>query len=95
VKLSQLFGVRKAFDTMLARGAFIKVGEDLYRGSQMVQIRASVETLLRERQRMTASQFRDLLGTSRKYAVPLLEWLDSHAVTVRDGDYRTLRRRSA
>ncbi|MGA8475038.1 MAG: selenocysteine-specific translation elongation factor [Candidatus Cybelea sp.] len=95
VKLSQLFGVSKAFDTMLARGAFVKVGEDLYRGSQIVQIRASVETLLQEGQRMTASQFRDLLGTSRKYAVPLLEWLDSHAVTVRDGDYRTLRRRSA
>jgi selenocysteine-specific elongation factor len=94
VKLSQLFGVPKAFDTMLARGALVKVGGDLYRGSQMLAIRARVETLLGERQRMTASQFRDLLGTSRKYAVPLLEWLDSHAVTVRDGDYRMLRRGS-
>jgi len=92
VKLSQLVGISKAFDTMLARGALVKVGADLYRGSQIADIRACVEKHLRERRQMTAAEFRDILGTSRKYAVPLLEWLDSHAVTVRNGDYRTLRK---
>ncbi len=92
VKLSQLFGVPKAFDTMLARGALVKVGGDLYRGAQIAQIRSRVEEHLRERPGMTAAEFRDILGTSRKYAVPLLEWLDAHAVTVRNGDYRTLRK---
>ncbi len=87
-------GRRRAFDTMLARGALVKVGDDLYRGSQVAQIRARVASLLRERGRMTAAEFRDLLGTSRKYAVPMLEWLDAHGVTIRDGDYRTLRGRS-
>ncbi len=42
---------------------------------------------------MTAAEFRDLIGTSRKYAVPLLEWLDARGVTLRNGDYRTLRKR--
>ena len=92
VKLSQLLGISKSFDTMLARGALVKVGADLYRGSQIAGIRARVEKHLRERGQMTAAEFRDILGTSRKYAVPLLEWLDSHAVTVRNGDYRTLRK---
>jgi selenocysteine-specific elongation factor len=41
---------------------------------------------------MTAAEFRDILGTSRKYAVPLLEWLDVHGVTIRNGDFRTLRK---
>jgi selenocysteine-specific elongation factor len=50
---------------------------------------------LREHGRMTAAEFRDLLGTTRKYAVPLLEWLDAHAVTIRNGDYRTLRKRAS
>ncbi len=95
VKLSQLPGIAKAFDTMLAQGAFVKVGDDLYRGSQVAQIRARVEAHLRERERMTAAQFRDMLGASRKYAVPLLEWLDTHGVTIRDGDYRTLRKKEA
>jgi selenocysteine-specific elongation factor len=92
VRLSQLFGVPKVFDTMLARGALVKIGTDLYRGTQIAEIRARVEEHLRERRSMTAAEFRDILGTSRKYAVPLLEWLDSHAVTVRNGDYRTLRK---
>lgn len=94
VKLAHVAGVSKAFDTMLSRGALVKVGDNLYRGSQIAQIRSLVEEHLRETQRMAAADFRDLLGTSRKYAVPLLEWLDAHAVTIRSGDYRTLRKRS-
>lgn len=92
VKLSHLAGLAKAFDTLLAQGALVKVGDDLYRGSQITRIRERVETHFRSNDSMTAAQFRDLLGTSRKYAMPMLEWLDSHGVTVRDGDYRRLRR---
>ncbi|HEY1867918.1 MAG TPA: selenocysteine-specific translation elongation factor [Candidatus Cybelea sp.] len=95
VKLSHLPGLSKAFDTMLAEGAFIKVGDDLYRGAQIAEIRARLEAHFGRHDRMTAAQFRDLLGTSRKYAVPLLEWLDSHGITVRDGDFRRLRKKSA
>jgi selenocysteine-specific elongation factor len=91
VKLSHLSGLSKAFDTMLARGELVKVGDDLYRGAQIAQIRERIVTHFRDHERMTAAEFRDLLGTSRKYAVPLLEWLDSHEVTIRNGDYRTLR----
>jgi selenocysteine-specific elongation factor len=94
VKRSDVTGAGKAFETMLARGALVKVGDDLYRSSQITQIVARVESHLRERVRMTAAEFRDLLGTSRKYAVPLLEWLDTHGVTIRSGDYRMLRKKS-
>jgi selenocysteine-specific elongation factor len=92
VKLAHLSGISKAFETMLAGEGLVKVGEDLYRGSQIGSVRARVEAHLNENGRMTAADFRDLLGTSRKYAVPLLEWLDSHGVTIRNGDYRTLRK---
>jgi selenocysteine-specific elongation factor len=92
VKLAHLRGISRAFDTMLTRGALVKVGQDLYRGSQIAGVRARVDAHLNEKGRMTAAEFRDLLGTSRKYAVPLLEWLDAHGVTIRNGDYRTLRK---
>ena len=92
VKRSPIEGVGAALDTLLALGAFVRVGDDCYRGSQIAAIRARVETYLRGHHRMTAAEFRDLLGTSRKYAVPLLEWLDANGVTVRDGDFRTLRK---
>jgi selenocysteine-specific elongation factor len=93
VKRSQLMGLSKAFDTMIARGALVKVGDDLYRGSQIAQIRARIEAHFQQHDRMSAAEFRDMLGTSRKYAVPLLEWLDAHGVTIRNGDYRTLRKK--
>jgi selenocysteine-specific elongation factor len=40
--------------------------------------------------KMTVSEFKDHLGTSRKYAVPLLEYLDRQKVTRREDDYRVL-----
>ena len=91
VRKSNVLGAGKAFDTLLASGALVKVGHDLYRGSQIVEMRARVREYLLRNHRMTAAQFRDLLGTSRKYAVPLLEWLDANGITLRNADYRTLR----
>ncbi len=38
------------------------------------------------------AQLRDVLGTSRKYALPLMEHFDSIGFTLRDGDVRRLRR---
>jgi selenocysteine-specific elongation factor len=40
---------------------------------------------------ITVSAFRERLGTSRKYALPLLEWFDLRGVTRRRGDVRVLR----
>lgn len=37
---------------------------------------------------LTLAQFRDYLGTSRKYALPLLEYLDGAGMTRRRGDVR-------
>jgi selenocysteine-specific elongation factor len=39
---------------------------------------------------MTVAEFRDLLNTTRKYALPFLEFLDSQKVTLRTGDVRKL-----
>ncbi len=40
---------------------------------------------------MTVSDVRAALGTSRKYAVPLLEYLDAQGMTRRAGDVRVAR----
>lgn len=93
VKRSAIPGIAKAFDTLLARGSLVKVGDALYRGSQIGSIHAKIEEFIDNNTRMTMSEFRDLLRTSRKYAVPLLEWFDSRGITVRSGDYRMLRTR--
>lgn len=38
--------------------------------------------------RLGVADVRDMLGASRKYAIPLLEYFDRKRVTRRDGDYR-------
>jgi selenocysteine-specific elongation factor len=41
-----------------------------------------------KKKEMTVAEFRDILSTSRKYALPLLEYLDSNRITLRVGDIR-------
>ena len=41
---------------------------------------------------ITVADVRDAFGTSRKYALPLLEYLDQQKVTRRNGDERVLLR---
>jgi selenocysteine-specific elongation factor len=38
--------------------------------------------------RLSVPAFKELAGVSRKYAIPLLEYLDRAGVTRRDGDER-------
>jgi hypothetical protein len=37
---------------------------------------------------ITVSTLRERLGTSRKFAIPLAEWLDREGITRRRGDLR-------
>ena len=64
---------------------------DVYRGPQIAEIRRRLEAAIRRDGPITMARFRDAVGTSRKYAVPLMEWFDATGVTVRDGDLRALR----
>jgi selenocysteine-specific elongation factor len=44
----------------------------------------------RKGQRFAVPEFKDWTGISRKYAIPLLEYLDREHVTRRDGDSRLI-----
>lgn len=91
LRTSKVRGAQEAFETLLATGALVKVHDAIYRGTQIAEARALVEAALRKETTMTMARFRDLIGTSRKYAVPLLEWFDAAGITIRSGDVRTLR----
>jgi selenocysteine-specific elongation factor len=91
IKSSSVPELRQAFETLVASGALSKVGEFVYLGSQITAIRAQLESELKLRQSISVAQFRTLTGTSRKYAVPLLEFFDAVGVTRRSGDLRVLR----
>jgi selenocysteine-specific elongation factor len=70
----------------------VRVGVDLYFLPDYV---AGAEALLRQRWRpgeeITPAAFRDAIGTSRKYAIPLLEYFDRIGVTDRNATGRRLK----
>jgi len=91
---AKILGIGQAFETLLASGALVRVDDAVYRGEQIARLRSRLETALRNDGTITVSAFRELAGTSRKFAVPLLEWFDAAGVTIRSGDVRMLRVKS-
>jgi selenocysteine-specific elongation factor len=74
----------------------VRVREGLYfHAEPLREIQARVTAFLRERREISPQDIKDLLGVSRKYAIPLLEYLDAQRVTVRMGDRRVLREGAA
>lgn len=70
---------------------FVQVAENLFYPVETIQeMQAMVSDYLRQHGSLTAARFRDLTHSSRKYAVPLLEYFDSIGFTRRVGDERVL-----
>jgi len=80
------------FQTLLESRRLVRVKESLYfHTSSLESIQARLVDLLRERKDIGPADIKDLLGISRKYAIPLLEHFDSRGVTRRVGERRVLR----
>ena len=77
----------------LAReGSVERVDQERYALKQALEeFQRAVEETLRELGAATPAQFRDRLGLTRKYLIPLLEWADRRGITSRKGDTRILR----
>jgi selenocysteine-specific elongation factor len=72
--------------------AIVRVASDLYYLSDSVDnVRTVLYKYLSENGEITAAGFRDLLGSSRKYTIALLEYFDREGTTVRIGDARRLK----
>jgi selenocysteine-specific elongation factor len=77
-------------------GSVTRVTADLYYLSGTVdQVRAVLKKYLADKGEISAASFRDLIGSSRKYTIPLLEYFDREGVTLRIGDVRRLKSSSS
>ena len=54
-------------------------------------IKTDLKKFLAKNKEITMAEFRDLARTSRKFAVPIMEYFDSQKLTQRVGDKRVLR----
>lgn len=77
-------------------GVIVRLGDGLYLHADREQELRTlvVGRLAEDGSTLTLSELRDLLGTTRKFAVPIGEYLDGINLTRRDGDVRRLAPRS-
>ncbi len=82
--------LKDIFDVAVAEGLLVKITDELF-------LAADADVLMRTRvldrlksSGATVAEIRDVLGTTRKYAVPLCEYLDRIGVTRRVGDLRVV-----
>jgi selenocysteine-specific elongation factor len=80
---------RTLLQILLRQGRLVKIGDELvFHRSALDRLRQLLAPY--KGQRLAVPQFKDLAGVSRKYAIPLLEYLDRERVTRRDGDQRVV-----
>jgi selenocysteine-specific elongation factor len=80
------------FQVLIEARKLVRVKESLYFHAQALEaIQDKLVAMLRERKEIGPADIKDLLGISRKYAIPLLEFFDSRRVTARVGERRVLR----
>ncbi len=78
---------RTLLQILLRNRKLVRAGDDLiFHASALDQLRALLAA--RKGARFTVADFKEWTGVSRKYAIPLLEFLDREHITRREGDSR-------
>ena len=84
--------IREVIGALEEEDRLIRLTEDLYFTDQAI---AEAEEKLKEffvqNDSLELSEFRDIIDSSRKYALPLLEYFDEQGLTYREGDKRYLK----
>jgi selenocysteine-specific elongation factor len=80
---------RSVMQILIREKRLIKIADDLvFHVSNLDKLKTMLAA--RKGERFAVGAFKDWTGISRKYAIPLLEFLDRERVTRRDGDERVV-----
>lgn len=82
---------QKIVTLLLREGVLVKLGDELvFHRSALEQLRRLMATEKTKSPKIDVGRFKDLIGVTRKHAIPLLEYLDRERVTRRVGDLREI-----
>ncbi len=83
-------GLKDLVEVAIADGSLVRISPQwcLHSDSEAELRRIISEALAQTPAGLTVADIRDRLGTTRKYAVPICEYLDSVGLTRREGDLR-------
>jgi len=78
------------FEVACAEGFLVRITHEIFlHADAEAQMRAKLTTAFATQPGLTVAEIRDLLGTTRKFAIPICEYLDRAGITRREGDLRT------
>jgi len=82
---------QKIVTLLLRDKVLIKISEELvFHHTALLDLRHKIAALKTTTSKIDVAGFKDMTGVSRKYAIPLLEYLDRERVTRRVGDERLI-----
>jgi selenocysteine-specific elongation factor len=82
---------QKIVTLLLREKILIKVSDELvFHSSALQQLRRQITAYKAKSSKIDVASFKELTGVTRKYAIPLLEYLDRERVTRRMGDLREI-----
>jgi selenocysteine-specific elongation factor len=82
---------QKIVTLLLRERVLIKISDELvFHRIALEQLRSQISAQKAKSSRMDVALFKEMTGVSRKYAIPLLEYLDRERVTKRVGDAREI-----
>lgn len=80
---------QKIVTLLLRDRVLVKLSDDLvFHTTALEQLKQQVRAMKASTPQMDVPKFKDIFGITRKYAIPLLEYLDRERVTRRVGDVR-------
>jgi selenocysteine-specific elongation factor len=82
---------QKIVTLLLRDRVLVKISDDLvFHSNTLSDLRRRISVEKTKSPRLDVARFKDLTGVTRKYAIPLLEYLDREHVTRRVGDERVI-----
>jgi selenocysteine-specific elongation factor len=82
---------QKILQILVRAGTLVKVSEGLlFHRSALDRLHALLAQRKTKSSRMDVAAFKEMTGVTRKYAIPLLEYLDRERFTRREGDVRVI-----
>lgn len=83
--------VRTALQSLAAQGRVIRAGDFFFDAGAVKALELRLRAAFAQSPKLTTQAFKELVGESRKFSIPLAEYFDRERVTLRVGDVRTLR----
>ena len=83
--------VQRVIHALMGMGEIVRLDEDIYLTDEAVQsAEQALSAFAEQKQEIGVGEFRELLGTTRKFAVPLLNFFDERGITERVGEIRRI-----